>query len=119
MSVHRASGMHVEETHLADNRRADEAPWRGSVHLWANFQATAAGNTCRKLVRLFLRLGCHARTFAKIISAVDRNPCFDSLQTFKHELPVDSQLTHYRKFRKRLDANKLFHLIDQRRTLHP
>src|SRR5882762_1564902 len=100
MRVHRASRMHVEETHLADNRRANEAPRCGATHLRANFQATTAGNTCRKLVRLFLRLRRHARTFAKIVRSIDRDPCLNALQTFKHELPVDSQVAHDWKFRK-------------------
>src|SRR5258708_18516541 len=105
--------MHVEEPHLADDRRANKTSRRGSVHLRANFQTTTAGNTCRKLVRLFLRLRCDARTFAKIVGSVDWNPCFYSLQTFKHELPVDRKVTHYRKFGKGLNSNRLLEIIHQ------
>src|SRR5438045_5806159 len=110
--------MHVEQTDLADDGRADEVSLRRAGDLRANFQAAAAGNAGGKFVGFFLSAGRHARTFAEIVSAVDRDPGFYALQAFKHELPVDCEIADHWKFGERLDANGLFEFIDQRRTGH-
>src|SRR5690348_9818384 len=81
--VHAAGGMHVEEAHLADDRRADEAIV--VIHLRANFQAASAGNARGKLVGLLLHFRRHARALAEIIGAIDGNPGLHALQAVEHE----------------------------------
>src|SRR6266851_2749596 len=60
----------------------------------------------------------HACRLISASDAVNGNPRLHPLQALKHELSVDRQIAHDRKFRKRLDAYRLLQLIDQRGARH-
>src|SRR6266478_9621162 len=118
MGVHRSSGVHVEKAHLVDDCGTDEISGGSAGNLWTNFQTIAAGDAGGKLVRFFLSFRSDARPLAEIVSAVDGNPRFDAFQALKHELPVNSEIADYGKFRHRLQPNRLLQFINQRRTSH-
>src|SRR5437879_2212218 len=114
--IHFSRGMHIEQSHLADDGRAHELVVL--IHLRANLQAVPASDAIRKRIALFLHFRRHARPFAEIVSAINRNPRLHALQALKHKLSVNREIAHQRKLRHRLDSNRLFELIHQRRTRH-
>jgi len=115
-SVHCACRVHVKETDLADDGGSNEIVV--GVDLRTDFQARAARDTTRKWVTLFLDFGGDTGAFAEIIGAVDRNPGFDALEGFEHELAIDGEIADDGKFGQRLNADGLFELIDKGRTGH-
>src|SRR6266852_8469305 len=115
--VHRSSRVQIEESHLADNRRTHELIIL--IYLRANFQAVPTSDAVRKRVAFFLNFRGHARALAKIVSAIDGNPCLHAFQTLKHKLPIHREIAHQRKFRHRFDSNRLLKLIHKRRASHP
>src|SRR5438309_380984 len=114
--VHRSRGMHIEETHLANDRCAHELVVL--IHLRANLQAVPARDAIRKRIPFFLLFRRHSRPFAEIVGAVNGNPRFHAFQAFKHELPVDGQIAHQRGLGHRLDSYRLFVVIHVRLTRH-
>jgi len=110
--MHRASGMHVEEAHLIDDGGADEL--RVIVYLGANFEAIAAGDAARHGVADLLLLGRHARAGSDGVRAVDGYPALHALQIFEHDGAVHLQIADQREFRERLEANRLFEIVDER-----
>src|SRR5712692_3348058 len=115
--IHRSRGVHIEKAHLADDGRAHELIML--IHLRTNFQAVPASNAVRKRIAFFLNFGRYARAFAETVRAVDGNPRLHALEAFKHELPIDREIAHQRKLGHRFDSNRLFELVDKRRTCHP
>ena len=93
--IHRARGVHVEETHLADDSGTHELIVL--VHLWTDFKAVTASDAIRKRIPFFLNFGRHARALAEVVGAINGDPGFHALEAFKHKLPVDSKIAHERK----------------------
>src|SRR6266436_2762464 len=116
LRVHRADRMHVEEPDLADDGCANE--FTVLVYLRADFQATSTGNAIRKRIAGLLDFRRYARAFAQVVGSIDRNPRLHALQAFEHELPVDREVAHQRKFAERLDANRLLQRIHERGACH-
>src|SRR5258707_343998 len=114
--IHRSRGVHIEKAHLADDGRAHELIML--VHLRTNLEAVPARDAIRKRIAPFLNFGRYARAFAKTVSAIDGNPGLHALQAFKHELAIHGEIAHQRKLGHRLDSNRLFELVDKRRTRH-
>src|SRR6266851_7742953 len=114
--VHRAGGMHVEETHLADDGGSDERIVL--VHLGTYLEASATGDASREGIGLLLVVGRHAGAFAQVVSAVNRHPGLHPLQIFKHDRAVHREIANHRELRHRLEANGLHKLVHQSRAGH-
>src|SRR5258706_1070175 len=108
--------VHVEQAHLADDRRSNELAV--FIHLRTNFQAVSATDAVRKWVALLLNLRRNTRPFSQVVSAIDGDPCFHALQAFEHELAIHRKIAHQRKFRHWLDSNGLVELAHQGGTGH-
>src|SRR5579862_2654563 len=115
-----SDGMEVEQEDLADCRGADK---RGLfVHLWAGFEAAAAGHTARKRVAelpyvIVLRL-----RLAEVERTVDRHPTLDPFEVLEHLRPVDDEIAHEGKLLHGLErdlvkfAARLPDILDQGRA---
>src|SRR6266403_4291119 len=90
--VHGARWVHVEQAHLADDRRSDKLAVL--IHLRANFQAVSATDAIRKRVPLLLNLGRDARPFPQVVSAIDGDPRLHALQAFEHKLAIHREIAH-------------------------
>src|SRR2546425_2202246 len=108
--------MHVEQTDLAYDGRADEGIVL--VDLRADFETVSAGNATRERISLLLRHRRHARSFAEIVSAVNRDPRLDALEALKHERAVDCEVAHHGKLREWLEPDGLRKRIHERGACH-
>src|SRR6185295_6967723 len=108
--------MRIKEVYLRDGGRSHEAGFL--VELRTDLHAATTGDAVRKRIGLFLLLHGHTRTRPEVIGAIDRNPGLDRLQIFEKYTAVHRQVTNDRKFGEWLQLDRLFQIVDQRRTRH-
>src|SRR5271170_3049244 len=102
---HLARGVLVEELHLGDGRRTDEAG--RLIELRADLHADSAGDAVRKWITLFLELRKNAWPGAEVVGAVDRDPRLDSLEVFEQHAAVDREVADDGELRERLQPDGL------------
>src|SRR5207244_11334432 len=86
------------------------------VELRANFHAAAARNATRERVRGFLLLHGHARTGTEVVSTVHGHPGLYTLEIFEQYTATSGQVANNRKFRERLEPDRLCEFGHQRRA---
>src|SRR5580704_10847019 len=108
--------MVVEQAHLGDSRRAYES--RVVIELRTCLHAAAARDATRQRIGNFLRLLRDARAGTKIIAAIDWYPGFDLFKILKKHTAIDGEIAHHRKFRERLQLDRLIKMIEQGGASH-
>src|SRR5690242_12197325 len=105
--------MHVEETHLRDRL------WSNVVIafvLRTRFETTPASHTTRVSITLLHVVLVHARPWPAIVSAIQLNPRVHAFQVVEHLRTIDDQIANVRKLRHRFELDRLFEIVDERRT---
>src|SRR5437867_5296426 len=110
------SYVRIEEPHLRNRCRAHESGLL--VELRANFHAAAARNAARERVDGFLLLHGHAWTGTEVVSTVHWHPGLYTLEIFEQYTAISGQVANYRKFRERLEPDRLFEFVHQRGAGH-
>jgi len=113
---HLASGVIVEELDLGYGGGADKV--RVFVELRTDFHAAGAGDAIGEGIVRFLLLREYARAGAKIVGAIDGNPCLDAHEVLKQDGAVDLKIADERELGKRFDLDGLLEIINQRRAGH-
>src|SRR5271165_5586642 len=104
----------VEQTHLRYGGSSYEAGM--FVELRAGFHAAAAGNAAGERINFFLFSSRLARAGAEVVGAVGRNPCLYLLQVLEEHAAIYRKVADYRELGERLEPDRLFELVDQRRA---
>src|SRR5215469_17316097 len=79
-----AGGVLIKQPYLRDGGRAYEAGFL--IELRASLHATAAGDTARDGIGLFLFCGIDARAGAKIVGSIHRYPGLGAFEVFKKNI---------------------------------
>lgn len=112
--VHGSCGVGVEQANLGNGGRTYEVTV--VIDLGAGFEAAAAGHAFAELIHFFADFFGHARTFAKVVGAVNGDPSFDAFEVVKHGLSVHDEIADDGKLFERFENDGVGKFIHEGRT---